>query len=209
MRKIFHEILKHYGERRREIEERLGEFARFDRRDRERVFNELAFCLCTPQTKAKSAFKAVCYLSESGLLWNGSKRQVAYILRRFGVRFHNVKAGHIVYNRRKVGQLIPLLDNVDGRVLREILVREVKGFGMKEASHFLRNIGYSDVAIIDRHILRWMKRLGYIRRLPRRIDSETYVELERRFFRMAGDMGLRGCILDMVLWSASTGEVFK
>jgi len=40
--------------------------------------------------------------------------------------------------------------------LRDILVRNIEGYGLKEASHFLRNIGLLNVSIIDRHILRFL-----------------------------------------------------
>ena len=48
--------------------------------------------------------------------------------------------------------------------LRNFIAENVKGYGLKEASHFLRNIGKSDnqIAILDRHILRNLKALDII-----------------------------------------------
>ena len=40
--------------------------------------------------------------------------------------------------------------------LRNILVENIDGYGLKEASHFLRNIGLLNVSIIDRHIFRFL-----------------------------------------------------
>ena len=48
--------------------------------------------------------------------------------------------------------------------LRNWLAKNVKGYGLKEAGHFLRNIGISDnkITILDRHILRNLKKLNII-----------------------------------------------
>ncbi len=40
--------------------------------------------------------------------------------------------------------------------LRNIFVKNIDGYGLKEASHFLRNIGLLNVSIIDRHIFRFL-----------------------------------------------------
>ena len=47
---------------------------------------------------------------------------------------------------------------------RDWLVKEkrIKGLGYKEASHYLRNIGYRGYAILDKHILRSLAELGII-----------------------------------------------
>jgi N-glycosylase/DNA lyase len=36
---------------------------------------------------------------------------------------------------------------------------------MKEASHFLRNIGFTEIAVIDRHILKHLKAEGLVRKI--------------------------------------------
>jgi len=46
-------------------------------------------------------------------------------------------------------------------------VHNVKGIGYKEAGHFSRNIGFTqDLAILDRHILKNLKKLGGIDGVP-------------------------------------------
>jgi thermostable 8-oxoguanine DNA glycosylase len=46
-------------------------------------------------------------------------------------------------------------------------VGNVKGIGYKEAGHFLGNIGFNqDLAILDRHILKNLKKLGVINAVP-------------------------------------------
>jgi len=201
-----------YEEVRELIERRLAEFRSVDRRDVVRLFEELTFCVMTPQSRAKAALRAVEELKSRGLLLGGGPEEVAEVLRRNGIRFHNQKAKYIVKNRELVRgdkpRLIELLGEDVHRV-REVLVEEVWGFGLKEASHFMRNIGYSGLAVLDRHILKWMKDLGAIEEVPGTLTRRRYLELERRFIRLSEELGLAPEALDLLLWYASTGEVLK
>ncbi len=202
-------LLAHYEKVKDIIDERLEEFSLFNIHDRDRLLEELCFCICTPQTKARSAYKAVELLKASGLLWSGDVWEVAAILKRAGVRFHNTKARHIIASRSLVGALPALILAGNGERVRFQLVKTVPGLGMKEASHFLRNIGFRDVAILDRHILRWMCRLGVLRKMPKTITIYKYLKLEERFFRLSSSLGIPHYVLDLVIWSLETGEVFK
>ncbi len=202
-------LLAHYEKVKDIIDERLEEFSLFNIHDRGRLLEELCFCICTPQTKARSAYKAVELLKASGLLWSGDLLEVAAILKRAGVRFHNTKARHIIACRSLVEALPALILAGNGAHVRFQLVKTVPGLGMKEASHFLRNIGFRDVAILDRHILRWMCRLGVLRKMPKAITIHKYLMLEERFFRLSSILGIPHYVLDLVIWSLETGEVFK
>jgi N-glycosylase/DNA lyase len=202
-------LLHHYEEVKDEIDKRLEEFKTFNIYDKDRLMEELCFCICTPQTRARSAYKAVTMLRSSGLLWRGGTAEIAAILRRVGVRFHNVKAHHIVVCRSLVDSLPSLIDGGNGRNIRQQLVKTIPGFGMKEASHFLRNIGFRDVAILDRHVLRWMRTLGILRNVPKRITNLDYLKLEEKFFNVSHRLGIPHYVLDLVIWSLETGEVFK
>jgi len=206
------ELMRAYEEVRELIERRLAEFRSVDRRDAVRLFEELAFCVMTPQSRARAALRAVEELKSKGLLLGGGPEEVAEVLRRNGIRFHNQKARFIVKNRELVRgdkpRLIELLGEDVHRV-REVLVEVVWGFGLKEASHFMRNIGYSGLAVLDRHVLRWMKALGAIEEVPGTLTRRRYLELERRFIRLSEELGLAPEALDLLLWYASTGEVLK
>ena len=206
------ELMRAYEEVRELIERRLAEFRSIDRRDAVRLFEELAFCVMTPQSRARAALRAVEELKSRGLLLGGGPEEVAEVLRRNGIRFHNQKAKYVVKNRELVRgdkpRLIELLGEDVHRV-REVLVEVVWGFGLKEASHFMRNIGYSGLAVLDRHVLKWMKDLGAIEEVPGTLTRRRYLELERRFIRLSEELGLAPEALDLLLWYASTGEVLK
>lgn len=187
----------------------MREFAGIDRDDVQRLFSELCFCICTPQTRARAAHRAVKRLEESQLLWHGDKSQISQLLASEGVRFPNVKAGYIVASRARASSLPTYVRAGDGKSIRKTLMSCFPGLGMKEASHFLRNIGFIDVAILDRHVLRWMVRVGVIKRPPRSLTARRYMILERKFYRLSEIAGIPPAALDLVMWSAETGEVFK
>jgi N-glycosylase/DNA lyase len=93
--------------------------------------------------------------------------------------------------------------------LRLWLVNQVRGLGWKEASHFLRNVGHRDLAILDRHILRNLIRTGVLRRLPKTLTAKRYAAIEAKFRDFAGQVGIPMDELDLLFWSMETGTVLK
>jgi N-glycosylase/DNA lyase len=219
-----------YASIRNEIEARLEEFRALwaHGSDRE-LLRELCFCVCTPQTNAKRAWDAVNRLADAGLLERGASgaitggavtgdavagNAVASVLRGSGVRFHNNKAAYIEANRRLFfpntrGRIAGILS--DGiKEARSSLTQQVAGWGLKEASHFLRNIGQgSDICILDRHILRQLVEYGVIAAMPSALPPKVYLETERAMIGFARDEGVPVDALDLTLWFKAKGEVFR
>jgi N-glycosylase/DNA lyase len=102
-----------------------------------------------------------------------------------------------------------LVNGFTSEELREWLVTNVKGLGWKEASHFLRNIGHRNLAILDRHILRNLEKYSVIRSLPKRLTKKEYLRIEEKFRRFAIAVGLSMDELDLLFWSMETGKVLK
>ncbi|MEI0477143.1 transcriptional regulator [Brachyspira pulli] len=210
--KVLHERMKR----------RLEYFERVFKRDNDkRLFAELAFCICTPQTKARSGAAAIIDLYNNNLLFNGSAEKVANILIKH-VRFHNMKAENIVLARKLYfpkGQFI-LKDRINEAVkndtmveLRNQLAKEVKGYGLKEASHFLRNIGFGQkIAILDRHIMRVMDKLSI---LPEGMTPKTsltknnYLQCESNLVEYSKSEKIPMEYLDFVFWYDATNDIFK
>lgn len=84
----------------------------------------------------------------------------------------------------------------------------MKGIGYKEGSHFLRNVGYLDLAILDRHILRCMDRNCWID-LPKTLTRKRYLDIEEKFKEISEEAGLRPGELDLYLWYMETGKILK
>lgn len=194
-----------------EIERRLAEFRSVDRADGARLFEELAFCVLTPQSSARRADAAVKELIRRGLLLRGGWREIYAVLRWAGIRFPAKKARYILLNRKELsrGQGIVELICEDARATRETLVRAVWGLGYKEASHFLRNIGYGGLAILDRHVLRGLVNMGLLSEVPDVSSRRRYLMVEERFIEAAHMIGVQPEALDLLLWYEGTGEIFK
>ena len=208
-------LYREYGARGAAIRRRLREFEDVGRRPEPDLFEELCFCLLAIQSKARACDAAVRELASRGLLLEGTERQIAAFLRR-RVRFHNHKAAYIVRARERFFRKgSPGLGRTLGTLgpppaARAWLVREVDGLGLKEASHFLRNIGRGHgLAILDRHILRNLVRHGVIARVPRSLTPRRYLEIEGRMRRFADTVGVPLAALDLLFWSRETGEIFK
>ena len=99
----------------------------------------------------------------------------------------------------------------DPHARRDWLATEprIKGLGYKEASHYLRNVGFKGYGILDKHIVRCLAELGVIDSPKPPTNRNGYLETECRMRRFAGDVGIDFDELDLVLWSMKTGEVLK
>ena len=95
-----------------------------------------------------------------------------------------------------------------GESLRTWLVQNIKGLGYKEASHFLRNIGYDDYAIIDFHIIDILTQYGFIKK-PKSLSKKRYLEIEQDLNHIAQLCDLTLAELDFYLWYLETGKILK
>ncbi len=204
------EIKKFYIDQKPQIKKRLKEFnGLWNTKNNEKLFAELCFCLLTPQSKARICWAAVNKLIEKDLLFNGSARQISGNM--IGVRFMNNKARYIVKARKQFAEIkkaIKKRKNVPE--LRDRLVKSVCGIGYKEASHFLRNIGLgTDIAILDRHILKNLKLIGVINEIPATITKKKYFEIEEKMKEFSRNIKIPIADLDLLMWAKETGNIFK
>ena len=208
------EILELYKNIRPEIVNRISEFRKIWKEgDNKALFIELVFCLFTPQSSARQCWKAVNILLEKDLLFTGSWEDISREINI--VRFRNNKSKYLIEAREKFlshGKGLREYMNLyaDQFQKRERLVKNVKGMGLKEGSHFLRNIGIgSDLAILDRHILKNMKLLGVIDDIPKSLTEKIYLSIEEKLSKYSKKIDIPMEHLDFVLWYKEAGEVFK
>jgi N-glycosylase/DNA lyase len=109
----------------------------------------------------------------------------------------------------KLRTLIGSFDNRHARRDFFAKTREIKGLGYKEASHFLRNIGFPGYAILDKHILNSLLEMGVISKRMRPSTAAGYLAIEKRLEQFAGELGIDMDHLDLLLWSRKTGEILK
>ena len=203
-----------YKRHKKNIKKRLKEFKNKYKDNDKDIFAELCFCILTPQSKAVHCDIAIKKLKKNNLLLKGSVNKIKSILRGFS-RFHNKKASYIVYARKqflkkKTLKVKKRLEENNIINARNWIVKNIKGIGMKEASHFLRNIGMGkDIAILDVHILRNLKRLGIIKNIPKSISVKTYLDIEDKMRKLANKVSIPMEELDLLFWSRETGFIFK
>ena len=94
---------------------------------------------------------------------------------------------------------------------RDWLVKEkgIKGLGYKEASHFLRNIGFKGYGILDKHILRSLAELKIIDDPKPPNTRSRYLTIEAKLKKLTEVTEIDFDELDLVLWSMKTGEILK
>lgn len=203
------DLRKAYEQKKVDIRERLAEFRQITGQGNERIFQELAFCLCTPQSKAKVCWTAVESLASNRLLMGGEEGEIRPFLN--SIRFNKNKSRYIMEAREKFPAIREKLFGVkDPSELREWLADNVRGFGYKEASHFLRNIGLGEgLAILDVHVLNRLKEYGVIDELPKGVNRKKYLEIEGKMKKFSEKVGIPMGELDLLFWSERTGFIFK
>ena len=206
-------LISAYHRKRDKIKQRLKEFQRLNKARDEDIFAELCFCILTPQSKAVQCDRAIKELKKSGLLFTGCRRAIRNKLK--GVRFPNNKASYLVAGRKALanGKGIDIknrLDVADSFKTRDWFVKNIKGLGYKEASHFLRNIGFGkDIAILDVHILRNLARYKVIKKPPKNLSKSRYLSIENKLRDFSRKIKIPMEELDLLFWSNETGYIFR
>lgn len=203
--------------RSREIRKRLNEFREVWRKGSDaRLWEELVFCIFTAGASARMGFSAVEAIRP--LLMDGKREDMTQALQNAGAhRFPVERPGYIVVTR---SYLFEHCDMALRRKLqsfgdpierRDWLAQEkqIKGLGYKESSHFLRNIGFSGYAILDKHVMNCLTDLKVVDTPKPPSNRTRYLEIEERLRKFAHDIGIDFDELDLVLWSMKTGEVLK
>lgn len=173
-------------------------------------FYELCYCICTPQTKAASALIVQSKLEDIDF-FNQDINPVN-ILREPAhyIRFHNEKSKRLVDAKNLFPDIIKIIHSEIGNIeKRDWLARNFKGIGMKESSHFLRNIGFTGLTILDRHIFKHLKLCEVIEDIPKSINFNKYKQIEHLFLQFSEEIGIPIDELDLLFWSYETGSILK
>ena len=188
------------------VNTRINEFKGIDRESSDDLFNELCFCVLTANFNAEKCIKIQREIGEEFLTL--SEEELAKKLAELGHRYPNTRAKYISESAKYKDSLKNIIQSSDGKELREWLVKNIKGFGYKEASHFLRNIGFDDYAIIDFHIIDILVRYNLIKR-PKSLSKKRYLEIENTLNDIARKLDFSLAELDLYLWYIETGKILK
>ena len=215
------------------IKERLSQFEKFfnepyswhylnnelkllpsEAEDDHRLFEELAFCIFTANTSAEMGLKAVDAVRN--VLITGNANDMTRRLEGI-YRFNNIRPAHIIHTRNYLKNSLnfQLKNKIksfrDKDELRDFfaLNKDIKGLGMKEASHFLRNIGFKGYAILDKHIINSLHEFGILKTNDKPKNAKEYLEIEQKFIDFSKQIGIDMDELDLLLWSRKNGRILK
>jgi N-glycosylase/DNA lyase len=181
----------------------------------EDIFEEFCYCLCTPREKARSAPDAVCRLRKENLLTQGTYDEIKSVLKGSGIALYPRKAENIVKNRvffpdtkRKITDQFLCYNDIFRS--RKELAHRVSGISFKEASHFLRNIGFgSAVCILDTHIINQLVQNGLLPVKPKSLTEKRYLEIERIMVHFAAQENIPVDVLDLLFMFKENPNITK
>ncbi len=208
-------IKRVHSERRREIERRLGEFEAIGSSGTDlKLWEEMVFCFFTGGCSARMGLNSLEAVKP--ILMTAGQDELTNAL--LGVhRYPNARSRYIVASRTFLQEhcgmkLRKKLKGFDCRhERRDWLVKEkgIKGLGYKEASHYLRNIGYKGYAILDKHVLNCLAELKIIEDPKPPNNRSRYLMIEEKLHNLTDLTGIDFDELDLVLWSMKTGVILK
>ena len=226
-------LKQQYNNKKDKIRERLSQFEKFfnepcswhymngelkllpsEAKDDHRLFEELAFCIFTANTSAEMGARALDAIRN--VLITGNADEMTRCLEGI-YRFNNVRPAHIVHTRDYLKNTLnfqlknKILSFKDKNELRGFfaLNKGIKGLAYKEASHFLRNIGFKGYAILDKHIINSLHEFGVLQTNDKPKNAREYLEIEQKFIGFSKDVGIGVDELDLLLWSGKNGRILK
>lgn len=188
------------------VNKRLAEFESFKTKSEDEWFSELCFCILTANAKQKTGAAIQSQINADGFK-TLSEETLANLIKINKHRFHNTKAKYIV-RARPFADIKAKIKDMTELQARDFLVENISGLGMKEASHFIRNTGGQNLAILDRHILALLAEHKIIEK-PKTLTPQLYSEIEQKFTEIASTLRMSLAKLDLFLWYLKTGEVLK
>lgn len=200
-------ILAKYEELREKIQSRLEDFANVPK---EKHFYELCFCICTPQSKAANALIVQHNLESEHFLERGFDPTDILFEKSNYIRFHNQKAKRLLTIREQWSEIEAVLNSSKTAIEKRFwLAENINGIGLKESAHFMRNIGYRDLGILDRHILKHLVMCGVYTATPNISTNARYLEVEKQFQMLEKKVQIPMDELDLLFWCYQTGEIIK
>lgn len=195
------------------------------------LWGELCLCILSSNVQFETAVSALRRLLDRQLLTRTDSRRLArskiaaelarpvYLpprkngsLRKY--RFPNVRASNLasawdVMYREGNGVKAFLMESSSVDETRLQLAKMVPGIGLKEASHFMRNVKFADsVAIIDTHIVRFLREYaGLELSFQKGFTSRDYFALEDLMRKISGQFNLSLAALDMAIWDSMRRRV--
>ncbi|MBC2732465.1 hypothetical protein [Thiobacillus sp.] len=195
--------------------------------DEEELLYEAALCIFGSQMVFEMAVATADRLRDANLIWPqyrldhgeyesrivaalseplamvGKDGSTRWARPRFKNRLASLLAttvAEIYGNARSIRNLLFAAETA--KEAREALIQNIWGFGPKQASLFLRRVGYcADLAVLDVHVLDYLQLARGLKFMPSRLGRlASYEEIEDTFREIAAEFGYSlGCV-DLATW---------
>lgn len=178
------------------------------------LWRELVFCILSSRVRFETVQATIermddmCLLSRPrGNTQFDQYEENTMTALSIGYPFYRIRANQIrrtaehLYSPR--GSILELLNSAnDVRSARRLLAAEVVGLGPKQASLFLRNIGYAKcIAVLDVHILTYLSWVGLVESSLKSVPTlGKYEALEESFIQHAYSLGFSPDQFDLAVW---------
>jgi N-glycosylase/DNA lyase len=191
------------------VDKKMEEFEELGKKSSKDLFKELCFCLLTANFSAQGGIKIQNEIQDG--FGNLTEEELAKKLSELGHRFPNARAKFIFEARKYKDNIKEILIAFETEnEMRDWLVKNIKGLGFKESSHFLRNIGYKNIAIIDFHIVDLLVKNDLIEPLKNKsLTPNKYLEVEQILKKISEKTNTNLGELDLYLWYEETGKILK
>lgn len=201
-------------------------------KDERKLLSEVILCILSSQDKYEIALAATKYLTENILTeipktisqLKKLKLKICNALNQPFIFSHNGKiySRKIRFGVKKAGYIVSTIENIylNSLTIEQILkqskcrddtrlniIKYCSGLGPKQASMFLRNIGYhSEFAVLDKHIIDYMQLMGLVDICGYSCIS-SYKRIEARLRSYADTNKVSLLHLDLAIWT--TMRVYK
>ena len=201
-----------YGIIKPDITARLEEFRIIhNEADNNKIFEELSFCILSSGAGPRMAQKSLEAIGNT--LHTGDFNDLKK--RLSNVHKYPDKAEYIITTREYIQRefnydLITELKAIEDRIERREFIagnRSIKGIGMVQASHFLRNIGFFGYAILDKNVLNSLHEFGVIDDSKAPSTAKKYIEKENLMIDFSDKLSISIDELDLLLWYRKNGKI--
>ncbi len=192
----------------------------------EQLWCELVSCILGSRVRYETAKECTTHLKDEGLLTiakllTNSETVCMYIIEELNMPlyppYRNGKGSRYPYPKSKSQYIIKtgleiyknsftsikhiLRTSRDENMTRETFVKICTGIGPKQASLFLRNIGYSEnLAILDSHVIHYMYLLGMRDKKTRIYTMNDYSKYEDILLFYADSLNKTLATVDIAIW---------
>lgn len=197
-------------------------------RSEKKLLAELALCILSSQEKYEVALAMIKKMRKQDILrvpvnkkeLRAIKSEIKHTIKKpVAFKFNNQKyERRLRFGEKKANYITDTIENIylNNLTIKNILnqsesIQDARriimdysiGLGPKQASMFLRNIGYyEDFAILDKHVIEYMNLMGLINKREASFSSiSLYQEVEMKLKTYADSYNVSLFHLDLGIWT--------